>query len=183
MVMKEIKRFGVPEARNDCKTLGKATATALQNCRRDMDLGLFFQCHCTSEWLTDGVDGMASDHCLKSVKVRVAVLQTVKTKIHIIESLGHIVQRGRNADGPRYVRHNSLAEMLARKLNVMWFITRIEPRIPTIEGTLPDLCAWKDTTYIVCDVAMESDTDDDLDKKKFIFLRCQNMTCRESTNR
>ena len=41
------------------------------------------------------------------------------------------------------------------------FIARIEPRIPTVEGTLiPDLCAWKDITYIVCDAAMGLDTVD-----------------------
>ena len=57
--------------------------------------------------------------------------------------------------------------MLARKLNAMGFIARIEPRIPTVEGTkIPDLCAWKDSAYVVCDVALGSDTAD-LDKIHF----------------
>ena len=58
-------------------------------------------------------------------------------------------------------------KMLARKLSAMGFIARIEPRIPTVEGTkIPDLCAWKDSAYVVCDVAVGSDTAD-LDKIHF----------------
>ena len=58
-------------------------------------------------------------------------------------------------------------KMLARKLSAMGFIARIEPRIPTVEETkIPDLCAWKDSAYVVCDVAVGSDTAD-LDKIHF----------------
>ena len=49
----------------------------------------------------------------------------------------------------------------------MGFIARIEPSIPTVEGTkIPDLCAWKDSAYVVYDVAVGSDTAD-LDKIHF----------------
>ena len=52
--------------------------------------------------------------------------------------------------------------MLARKLSAMRFIARIEPTIPTVEGTkIQDLCAWKDSAY-----AVGSDTAD-LDKIHF----------------
>ena len=36
--------------------------------------------------------------------------------------------------------------------------TKIEPRIPTEQGLkIPDLCAWRNDTYMVCDVAVASD--------------------------
>ena len=58
---------------------------------------------------------------------------------------------------------------------MQWFIVRIQPRITTVEGTLiPDLCSWKDTTYIVCDMAVGSDNADldkiHLSKSKYYLL-------------
>ena len=55
-MMEEVKRFGIPEARNDTKTLGKATATALYKTIDGYGLRSFL----TYIWLTDGVDRMAS---------------------------------------------------------------------------------------------------------------------------
>ena len=124
---------------------------------------------------------MASDKWLKCVKVRAAVLQNrlresrykpftntiCAAGCRVNESLGHTVQRCRITDCPRHVRHNSLVKMLARKLSAMGFIARIEPRISPVEGTkITDLCAWKDPAYVVCDVAVGSDTAD-LDKINF----------------
>ena len=74
-VMEEVKRFGFPEAPNDAKTLGKATATALYKIVDGYGLRSFPNAIGPSEWLTDGIDRMASDQWLKCVTVRAAVLQ------------------------------------------------------------------------------------------------------------
>ena len=131
-----------------------------------------------SEWLTNRVDRMASDQWPKCVKVRAAVLQnrlresrdkpftnTISAASCLVnESLGHTVQHCHITDCPQ---HNSLVKMLAIKLSAMGFITRVEARIPTVEGTkITDLCAWKDPAYVVCDVAVGSDIAD-LDKIHF----------------
>ena len=104
-VMEEVKRFGIPEARNDAKTLGKATATALYKTVDGYGLRSSPIAIGPSEWITDGIDRMASDQWLKYVKVRAAVFQNrlresrykplTKTicaaGCRVNESLGHIV--------------------------------------------------------------------------------------------
>ena len=57
--MEEVKRFGVPEAPNDAKTSGTVKATALYKTVDGNGLKSFLNAIGTSEWLTDGVDGMA----------------------------------------------------------------------------------------------------------------------------
>ena len=105
-VMEEVKMFGIPEARNDAKTLGKAKATALYKTVDGCGLRSFPNTIGPSEWLTDGIDRMASDQWLKCVKVRAAVLQNrlresryksftntiCAAGCRVNESLGHIVQ-------------------------------------------------------------------------------------------
>ena len=95
------------EARNDTKTSGKATATALYKTVDGYGLRSFPNAIRPSEWLTDGIDRMASDQWLKCVKVRAAVLQKrlresrykpftntiCAAGCRVNESLGHIVQR------------------------------------------------------------------------------------------
>ena len=63
--MEEVKRLGVPEARNNAKTLGKATTKALHRTVDGYGLRSFPNAIGPSEWLTDGVDRMASDQWLK----------------------------------------------------------------------------------------------------------------------
>ena len=72
-VMEEVKRFGIPEACNNAKTLCKATA--LYKTVDGCGLRSFSNAIGPSEWLTDGVDRMVSDQWLKSVKVRATVLE------------------------------------------------------------------------------------------------------------
>ena len=83
-VTEEVKRFGIPEARN--KTLGKATATALYKTVDGYRLrSQFPNAIGPSEWLTDGIDRMASDQWLKCAKVsRSLTKQTARIKIQAI---------------------------------------------------------------------------------------------------
>ena len=187
-VMEEVKRFGIPEARNDTKTLGKATTTALYKTVDGYGLRSFPHAIGPSEWLTDGIDRMASDQWLKCVKVRAAVLQnrlresrykpftnTICAAAYLVnESLGHIT------DVPRHTRHNSLVKMLARKLSAIGFIARIEPRIPTVEGTKFQICVHGKIQHMSCTIWQWDQTLPTW--IKFISSRFQNMTCRESIN-
>ena len=59
MVMEEFKRFGVPEAPNDAKPFGNATATALYRTVEGYGFRPFSNAIGPSEWLTGGVDRMA----------------------------------------------------------------------------------------------------------------------------
>ena len=49
-------------------------------------------------------------------------------------------------------------EKIGNELIKRGFKTKIEPRIPAEQGLkIPDLCAWRSDTYIVCDIAVASD--------------------------
>ena len=53
--------------------------------------------------------------------------------------------------------------------------TKLEHRIPTEQGLkIPDLCAWRSDTYIVCDVAVASD-DCNLDDNKVLKYDTQDI--------
>ena len=76
----------------------------------------------------------------------------------IPESLGHMIQICPKSDGPRRERHDIIVRKLEEKFQSKGFITKVEPRIKTEMGLrIPDLCAWKDDQYFVCDVSVVSD--------------------------
>ena len=139
--------------------------------------------------LRQASDRMAPDLWLKYVKIRILQNRLRESRYKPFanticavgcranESLGHIIQLCRSTDVPRHVRHNSLVEMLARKLNAMRHIARIEPRIPTVDPNSRFVC--EERYNISCAMWL---WDQILPTWiKFNFQRCQNMTCREST--
>ena len=125
-----------------------------------------------SDWIVDGVNRVPSDVFIKCIKVRAAVLYnklrasrgrpladtSCDAGCRIPESLGHMIQICPKSDGPRRERHDIIVRKLEEKFQSKGFITKVEPRIKTEMGLrIPDLCAWKDDQYFVCDVSVVSD--------------------------
>ena len=53
------------------------------------------------------------------------------------------------------VMQDALVRILEARLKEKGYMTKLEPRIPTMLGTrIPHVCAWSKSEYIVCDVAV-----------------------------
>ena len=71
----------------------------------------------------------------------------------------NIVQNCHRTNGPRHARHDAVVRMLENRLKEKGYVTKLEPRIPTVLGIrMTDLCAWSRSEYIVCDVEVIKDT-------------------------
>lgn len=125
-----------------------------------------------SEWISAAVPRIHSSQYIRCVKIRAAALycrlrasrwnpqapRGCDEGCQSLESLGHMIQKCPRTDGARHERHNVVMKKLENELIKRGYKTRVEPRIPTDQGLkIPDLCAWKENTYIVCDVAVTSD--------------------------
>ena len=173
-VLSEVRKFGrlgsgVEGAQRKLKLL---TAEKLYKSVDGYGLKSFSTGIGLSDWIVDGVNRVPSDVFLKCIKVRAAVLYnklrasrgqpmadtSCDAGCRIPESLGHMIQVCPKSDGPRRERHDNIVRRLEGKLQSMGFSTKTEPRIRTEMGLrIPDLCAWKEEQFLVCDVSIVSD--------------------------
>ena len=168
MLMKEYMNFESETARMPKDAWKKRVAESLYKTVDGYGLRSFSNGIGISEWIGTAVPKMPSDQHIKCLKVRAASLQCGlrsarwgRKLCEIFESLRHMIQKCPRTEGPRHERHNNIVKILERELEGRGYSTNVEPRIPTNDGVkIPDLCAWKEEQYIVCNVAIAINTAD-----------------------
>ena len=151
-VMSEVRRFGKPQPnKGSAESSNLRRVIAREQLYQTVDgygLRSFINAVSPSEWLEDGVDRMPTQKFLQCIKVRAAVLHnklrsarkdpmaktTCDADCEEVESLDHIVQNCHRTNGPRHARHDAVVRMLENRLKEKGYVTKLEPRIPTVLG-------------------------------------------------